>query len=205
VYRWVAEGVVSTLREGPGAVEIGTYCATYDVGVAASIALWQEAIREGPDFASPRLFPWTLASSAAAFVAAHGGFRGPCYTLVGSAPAVGTTLVRAIRDLARGRVAQAAVFALDMGTGERPEPAIRATAVCLVVTGADAAPGQLEVSVQPTGSRAVTEALLGSVAAGAHDPSDRGPTTAASLARTLERAADGHAVDFHGTRWRCWT
>ena len=61
----------------------GIYLITSDSGAEASINLWKEALIHGPDFANPRMFPWTLASSPAGFFAQHLQIMGPNVSLIG--------------------------------------------------------------------------------------------------------------------------
>ena len=56
--------------------------------MAAAAALWAEAVRVGPRFATPRLFPRALPSHLATDLAGALEIRGAAVTLVGSGDAV---------------------------------------------------------------------------------------------------------------------
>ncbi len=47
----------------------GLYCATTSAGAHESLAFWASACDRSPRLATPKGFPWTLASSPAAHVA----------------------------------------------------------------------------------------------------------------------------------------
>ena len=93
---------------------VGLYVASEDGGVAASVALWQEALTHGPGFANPRLFPQTLASYAPTALAAELDVRGPTMTLVGRAEAALAAVQHALLDLQQGRVERALVGAIRL-------------------------------------------------------------------------------------------
>ena len=61
----------------------GIYLITPDAGIQNSINLWQLALKQGPDFASPKHFPATLASFPASFLARELHCKGPNITLIG--------------------------------------------------------------------------------------------------------------------------
>jgi 3-oxoacyl-(acyl-carrier-protein) synthase len=111
--RWIATSIADRIR-GTDAERTGVYVATGDAGVEASLALWREALEQGADFANPRAFPWTLASSLAGHIAATAGVRGPVYTLVGAQEAAAAAAAHAAADLERGRVDTAIVGGADM-------------------------------------------------------------------------------------------
>jgi hypothetical protein len=142
--RFIAE-LFAPLRPSDADPErIGVYLATSDAGASASIALWQEALAQGPGFADPRLFPWTLASSAAAFVALRLEVRGPVHALVGGSEAVVAVLQHAIDDLAAGRVDTALVGALDAGVAEVPGSSAAAGVVVRLARDGAAQLGRVE-------------------------------------------------------------
>ncbi|MFT3702671.1 MAG: hypothetical protein QM802_09890 [Agriterribacter sp.] len=59
---------------------IALYVISNHIGTNASLAFWKDVINNGPAFANPELFPWTLANSACAYIARHFGITGPNYT-----------------------------------------------------------------------------------------------------------------------------
>lgn len=59
---------------------IGIYIISNHIGTNSSLAFWKDAVKNGPAFANPELFPWTLANSVCGFIARHFGITGPNYT-----------------------------------------------------------------------------------------------------------------------------
>jgi hypothetical protein len=93
----------------------GLYCATGTAGAYESMAFWAAAQERGVQFANPKGFPWTLASSPAGRVAQELGIRGPVVTLVGDAAAARAATEHAISDLRSGRTTLAMIVAFDRG------------------------------------------------------------------------------------------
>ncbi|MFT3948718.1 MAG: hypothetical protein QM763_17270 [Agriterribacter sp.] len=60
--------------------ETGLYVISDHIGTNASLAFWKDVIKNGPAFANPELFPWTLANSVCGYIARHFGITGPNYT-----------------------------------------------------------------------------------------------------------------------------
>lgn len=77
-------GIIATIEKelgkpaNPGAT--GLYIISNHIGTNASLAFWQDVIKNGPAFANPELFPWTLANSIGGYIARHFGITGPNYT-----------------------------------------------------------------------------------------------------------------------------
>ncbi len=111
---WLAQALGQRIGGGWDPEEIGLFLATADAGAQASVALWAEATAQGPGFASPRAFPWTLASSAAGHLAQALGLHGPVVTLVGGAEALLACLDHAMTYLDGGRLAIVAALSLPV-------------------------------------------------------------------------------------------
>lgn len=58
----------------------GIYVISNHIGTNSSLAFWKDVIKNGPAFANPELFPWTLANSACGYIARYFGITGPNYT-----------------------------------------------------------------------------------------------------------------------------
>ena len=58
----------------------GLYVISNHIGTNSSLAFWKDVIKNGPAFANPELFPWTLANSVCGCIARHFGITGPNYT-----------------------------------------------------------------------------------------------------------------------------
>lgn len=158
---WAATMLAPLLPDACVPEQCGLFVATSDAGAAAAISLWAEALDQGPSFASPRDFPWTLASSPAGHIAAHLGLRGPNFTLVGGGEAATAALLHALDDLEQGRISQAIVVALDMMPEAHPDEGEAAVAgLCLAGTPSPHASAVVERTVGPgtasAGSFAVT-------------------------------------------------
>lgn len=98
----VAEGLRALWGQLPRPIapeRLGLWVATEDVGAEASRGLWSSALTVGPAFASPQLFPWTLASSLGGHVARRLNLRGPNTTLVGGAEASAAALFFAMSTI----------------------------------------------------------------------------------------------------------
>lgn len=116
----LAEAVADALAALRGPEEEGArglWVATPDGGAEAAIALWAEAVAQGPAFASPGGFPWTLTSALGGHVARRLGLRGPNTTLVGEAEASAAALGFALDALEEGEVARALVLRVEAGRG----------------------------------------------------------------------------------------
>lgn len=77
-------GIIETIEQTFGKPErpdaTGLYIISNHIGTNASLAFWKDVIENGPAFANPELFPWTLANSACGCIARHFGITGPNYT-----------------------------------------------------------------------------------------------------------------------------
>ena len=118
----------------------GLYVATATAGGREAVTFFREGLATGLAFASPRLFPWTLANSVTGAIALALGIRGPTYTLVGGSSALEAAFEHAADDLAGGLVSTALVVGVDAG----PE-GLRLAAV----TTADGVPPPLAPGQRP--------------------------------------------------------
>jgi hypothetical protein len=66
----------------------GLYIVSANAGFQSSLTFWIEAQRNGIAFASPELFPWTLANAAGGWLARHFGITGPNATYTGQVEAL---------------------------------------------------------------------------------------------------------------------
>lgn len=76
--------IIATLEKEPGSPAdpdtTGLYVVSNHIGTNSSLAFWKDVIKNGPAFANPELFPWTLANSVCGAIARHFGITGPNYT-----------------------------------------------------------------------------------------------------------------------------
>ncbi|MBN8786371.1 MAG: hypothetical protein J0I84_04725 [Terrimonas sp.] len=76
--------IIATLEKEPGRPAdpdtTGLYVVSNHIGTNSSLAFWKDVIKNGPAFANPELFPWTLANSVCGAIARHFGITGPNYT-----------------------------------------------------------------------------------------------------------------------------
>lgn len=76
--------IISTLERELGKPKnpeaTGLYIISNHIGTNSSLAFWKDVIKNGPSFANPELFPWTLANSVGGYIARHFGITGPNYT-----------------------------------------------------------------------------------------------------------------------------
>src|SRR5688572_14928099 len=63
----------------------GLYLASANAGAHSAVSFWREAQRDGVRFASPELFPWTLANAPCSWLSRRFGVRGPNVTYLGGA------------------------------------------------------------------------------------------------------------------------
>jgi hypothetical protein len=114
---WAAEWL-DRLDARPDAL----YFATRSSGSAPAVSFWRESHERSLRLASPRLFPWTLASSPAGQIAIALDIRGPIHVLVGRGDATLAALDQALFDLTdTGSVTSPLVVAFDRLPGARPD------------------------------------------------------------------------------------
>lgn len=147
----LAGTLAHTLGEG---ARTGIYAAMGDAGMIQASALWADAQKQGPAFANPSAFPWSLASSVAAKVAVTLKAQGPNITFSGGANAAFLALSTAVEHLETGRVDRAVVIAADAGGGPEPWPS---PAIVVVVLGPGTGSGKAQLrAAHRTGQRADT-------------------------------------------------
>jgi hypothetical protein len=100
---------------------MGLYLASMNAGAATAVRFWAQAGRHGIAFASPELFPWTLANGPCALLARRFRTMGPNATFTGRVGALRAALTHACDDLGGGLIDTAWVVAIDFATSDRPQ------------------------------------------------------------------------------------
>ncbi len=103
-------------------IKKGMYLATTDAGTIPSITFWEDALKTGPGFVLPGMFPWTLSNAPAACLARVLNIRGPNVTMIGKGEAVLATLDHAFLDLESNRIQKAFVVGLDFLEASEVKP-----------------------------------------------------------------------------------
>jgi hypothetical protein len=89
------------------------YVVSANAGFQPSLLFWAEARRSGLAFASPELFPWTLANAAGGWLACHFGITGPNATYTGQIEGLLAAFEQAGEDFNHGRINTAWIIAVD--------------------------------------------------------------------------------------------
>ncbi len=118
---WMVEELRKVIPDNSEPARCGLYISTPDAGIDASVALWSEAVEQGPGYANPAIFPWTLPNSPAGYLALKLQIQGPNYTLVGDRDAANMARIHAREDLNRGRIDIAVIAQLSVGQNAKVE------------------------------------------------------------------------------------
>ncbi|MBP6697341.1 MAG: hypothetical protein KA175_06965 [Flavobacteriales bacterium] len=111
----IAAQVHHLFHDDPFPDRTGLIVVSSNAGVRPALQFWSRALEQGLAFASPELFPWTLANAPCGWLARHFRITGPNFTFMGNAAALAAAMDEAADLLIPGRMHDVVVIALDSG------------------------------------------------------------------------------------------